>query len=298
MSRLFAVFVIVLTAYGFAGAAEAQQAGRPAAPARPMGNKLGDPGAVTNALKSNDNFQVQQAVEAAVWMLSDEKNAKKATEEAPSWLKLLLAQKRLDEVEEVALASILTQSASLPLLEKCQEFRVRAKLVAGKPQEAIPLAKGLYNVCAMPSTSHAIDLISECLYDANTDGDPAAIVKQYKVQQIRGASMPATSQPAGAGEKPMLAKVQVDGKVYQEAIAACDLNDDGFTGLMAKANLLLLADKPKEAKKALEKAYSLSSDKNLTMATEAVARAMRAEDGTVGRANAWILSLRPPEVGQ
>jgi hypothetical protein len=65
--------------------------------------------------------------------------------------------------------------------------------------------------------------------------------------------------------------------------------------MLGKGNLLLLAGKPAEAKKVFDKAYTLASDKNLAAATESVARAIRAEDSAVGRANAWILSLRPPE---
>jgi hypothetical protein len=62
---------------------------------------------------------------------------------------------------------------------------------------------------------------------------------------------------------------------------------------MGWGNLLLLSDKPKEANKAFEAAYRISPEKQLAAATEALARAMRAEDGNVERANAWVLSLRP-----
>jgi hypothetical protein len=58
-------------------------------------------------------------------------------------------------------------------------------------------------------------------------------------------------------------------------------------------DLLLLADRPKEARAAFEKAYTLASDKDLATASESIARCMRAEDGSIGRANAWVLSICP-----
>ncbi len=261
-------------------------------------NKAADPTMVTGLIKTNDNFQVQQAIQVAVQMLDDEKSSKSAAEELPIWLKTLLSQKRLDEVEELASAAIASQPTSLPLVENCQKLRVRACLVAGKPKDALALAKGLYNVCAMANTAQAIDVICECLYDVNKDNDPAAVVKNYKLQQIHGAAPVENTAAATPTEKSMLADVKVDAKVYEKAIETCELNADGFAGLIGKGNLYLLADQPKEAKKAFEKAYTLAADKNLGPASEAVARAMRAEDGTVGRANAWILALRPSEGGQ
>lgn len=293
-----ATLMIAVAGLGLAMPVWAQQVGRPPSPVKAVPTKYNDPGAVTAQLQSSDNFQTQRAVEAALQMLGDANRGTKATDQLPNWLKLLLGQKRFDEVEEIALAGILTHPDSLAMVERCQEFRVRASLAGGKPKEALALAKGLYNVSSMPGTSHAIDLVSECLYDLNKDAGPAAIVKKYKLQQIHGAAMPANGQPAADVEKLLLADVRVDPKAYQEAIAAADLSEDGFIGLMTKGNLLLLADQPKDAKKVFEKAYALATDKSLALATEGMARAMRAEDGTVGRANAWVLSLRPQDAGQ
>ena len=42
-----------------------------------------------------------------------------------------------------------------------------------------------------------------------------------------------------------------------------------------------------------ERAYSVCNDDRLAPATENIARCMRAIDGSIGRSNAWILSLRP-----
>lgn len=261
------------------------------------GKRLNDANAITAAIKSDDNFQIQQALDSISRLLADEKNGKKGLDELSNWLKLLRAQKRYDEVETVAFLGICAQAASLPDVQKYQEARVRANLAAGRPKEALALAKGYYNVCAMPDTSHAIELLSECLYDVNADHEPAAIVKKLRQQQLQGASISAT-QPSPGQEPLILSAIRIDPKPYEQALASIELDDSGFATLLAKGNLLLLADRPKEAKKFFDKAYALATDRNLVLATESVARAMRAEDGTVGRANNWILSLRPEEGGQ
>lgn len=42
-----------------------------------------------------------------------------------------------------------------------------------------------------------------------------------------------------------------------------------------------------------EQAYKVAEKSHLAAATESLARTMKAEDGAIGRANAFLLSLRP-----
>ena len=48
-----------------------------------------------------------------------------------------------------------------------------------------------------------------------------------------------------------------------------------------------------EAKQCFEAAYPLASEKEQAKAAESLARVMKAEDGTVGRPNVYVISLRP-----
>ena len=260
-------------------------------PAQAISANPGDMNGIDAALQSDDNYQVQQALENALKLLTDGKDNQKAADKIPIWLHELIGLKRFDEIEDFAVAAINERPTDLRLIEACQQSRIRAKLLAHKPREALPLAKSLYDVCGMSSTSKAIDLIAECLYDINASGDPAGAVKRFKLQQIHGA---ATTQPSGADDN-TLSQIQMDPKQYAPGLQHVELVDNSWDAALGKGNLLLLAGQAKEAAKVFEKAYALASDSNLAAATEAMARAMRAEDGTVGRANAWILSLRPAE---
>jgi len=51
---------------------------------------------------------------------------------------------------------------------------------------------------------------------------------------------------------------------------------------------------PKDAQVIFERAYALAKPEDIKGASESIARCMKAEDGTVGRANAWAASIRPP----
>ena len=62
---------------------------------------------------------------------------------------------------------------------------------------------------------------------------------------------------------------------------------------VSAGNLLLLADRASDAQPLFERAYSVAKTNVVAQASENVARCMRAEDGTIGRANNWVLSIRP-----
>ena len=140
-------------------------------------------------------------------------------------------------------------------------------------------------------------LLTECLRSAQ--GEEAA--DRFREQQIAGANPPpSTTQPSAAGSKEgagarvqssVLAAIRLDPKPYQEAMA--HLIKEDYASWMGRGNLLLLADQPKEARAAFERAYALAPEKDLALAAESLAKCLKAEDGTIGRANAWVLSIRP-----
>jgi hypothetical protein len=140
----------------------------------------------------------------------------------------------------------------------------------------------------MNSTGDAISLIGQCLYDGN-ETHPG-IVTQFRREQSDGKTFDPTkntSSPRSA----VLDGIKIDPKPYEEALKA--IKGDDFKSLCARGNLLLLADRATEAKQVFEHAYELADDGQVGAASENIARAIKAEDGTIGRANAWVLSIRP-----
>jgi len=171
------------------------------------------------------------------------------------------------------------------------DVRARAFLAEGKPSEALAAAKSCFNVTWLSLTPRAIDLVCDCLVAANPD-DPD-IARRFRAQQIAGATTQPTTAPSEDSDlgAPILATIKVDSSPFDAAIDK--IKGLSYAQLTMKGNLLLVADRPREARKVFEQALRLAhGNKQLTAAVESVARSIRAEAGCVGPANAYIESLR------
>ena len=101
----------------------------------------------------------------------------------------------------------------------------------------------------------------------------------------------AAAPSAGAGEN-VLKSIPVDPAPYQVELDKLAAVAKNYDTLIQRGNLLLLQDKGADAVSVFQMAADISSDpKQASEAISGVARAMR-RDGSVGAANAYILSLR------
>jgi hypothetical protein len=163
-----------------------------------------------------------------------------------------------------------------------------------RPKEALAAAKGLYNVCGTGFVPTALELMAECLKAA--DPEEPGIASRFKLQQLAGAQTdPKEREKAlkGLGES-VMAGVPADPKPWEKAILDRKGKEE-YRALYGTGNLLLLAGRTKEAKEVFEKVYAIAPPGEIRYASEGLAKAMKAEDGFIGRANAWILSIRPKQ---
>ena len=142
----------------------------------------------------------------------------------------------------------------------------------------------------MQNTSLAIEMVAQALTVAHPE--QPGLGKKFRLQQLESASTNA-SVTAIAKTPSLLADVRVDAQPYAVAIAS-QLNVDTVTlrNLQAVGNLYLLADQPQKAEEVFRRIYELSSQANLAGAIEGIARSIRAQDGNIARANAYILAER------
>ncbi len=222
------------------------------------------------------------------------------------WAPILMRTERYAEVEQFAWQALLVSANDTGVVEQLEKLRVQALLAADKTAEAQAEARALYNVASMKGTAEAIRLVAQTL-----KSDPTR-QRKFKDEQLAGevvvtdtarAADAAGAAVLSAGElmkagaagggSPVLAGIPLGGTAYAARIKALEALEETFGNLTALGNLYLLAGDPDKARDAFERAYAISADKELPAATESLARAMKAKDGTVGRANAWILSLRP-----
>jgi len=210
-----------------------------------------------------------------------------------SWLPALTEARMYQEIADVAQECMIRVQLDASSYEVAQQTRVRALLQAGKPDRALAAARGLFNVSSMATTASALLLVTECL-NASHPGD-LRIAERFKAQQVAGAAIPSgpvDGRNAAVAES-ILLSIKVDGEIEPFERAARKIVAEDYASLCVKGNLLLLANQPGEARLVFERAYAEALEIQLPQATENLARCMKAQDGTIGRANGWIISLRP-----
>src|ERR1041384_7460870 len=257
----------------------------------PKAKAQGDP--LSAQLSGKDPAQQKEAL-AKVRELMETDRAKTVASLRSGWLKAMIAGGLHDEAAELALAGLLAVPHNTGAACAFQDLRTRALLAGGKNQEALANAKSLFNVATMDKTGEAVQLLCQCLLAAHPQ-DPG-LVNRFRLEQLAGAMSGPTTQPAKAGQgetsvvPTVLASIKVDPTPYRQAIVSADRPD--YNALLGQGNLYLLADQPQEAMAAFQRAYGMvRRDAELPTATESLARAMKAEDGSIGRANSWVLSI-------
>ena len=215
-----------------------------------------------------------------------------ATMDEQKWVAPLVSADLLPQTLALIDQTTLTRAGDLKTLERLLALRVNALLSAGKAQDALASAKSLYNVSSMTGTAKALSVVATCLQAAHPEDRDLLI--RFRDQQIAGTA-PSTTQRAAAPPT-ILGQIKVSAALYEKPFGnniLPTMDEEDFGKLTRAGNLLLLADRPLDAKLWFEQAYRVCNNDQLPYATESLARALKAEDGTIGRANAFLLALRP-----
>lgn len=219
------------------------------------------------------------------------------------WIKALMDAGHLEEVDSLALQAILAAPSKTGDVAYLQEARVRAAMAKGHPQEALVLAKGLFNVCQIRDTEKALMLVAECV-SACDPGHGDAVKRLFREQRAGAATRPFVAESAApppprlfgqevtaAATSPargLLNEIALDSSPYEKAMG--DLVSDDEKTLIGKGNLLLLAGRADQAEVIFERLVLTSEPKDRLRNREHVARAIRAQDGTIGRANGYLVA--------
>ncbi len=223
---------------------------------------------------------------------------------------VLIDAKRYDDAEQLAAEVTISQASSPHTFAVAEKLRAQAFLAQHKFPEALSAARSYYDAAPLADSSGAVNLVAVCLTLGHPD-DPA-LAKRFKSQQVAWAttgqtqaasaaqispSVVPTSEPSGSPPAqpaptdplgdPILATIPPDDKPFTAAADARELVD--YPDFVAKGNLLLLSGRAKEARSVFERAETAAPDSKAVDAIENVARAIRAESGCVGPANAYIL---------
>ncbi len=201
---------------------------------------------------------------------------------ASHWLPALMSKKQYLFVAQLSKREILVIPHRTRIIQQLLTLRVEALLGMERPKEALVCAKELFNFCTMRDTAHALALVARCLAAASPNA--AEEIRRLKRQQIAGAAIPIPGYPPL--ECPILAAIKAGGAAY--ARRAWGITGQGYGDLIDRGNLLLLADRPREAIACFNAAYLVAGNYGqVVRAAGRVAACIKAEDGTIGRANAW-----------
>jgi len=213
-------------------------------------------------------------------------------------VKSLLALGQGELIKNLA-AAVLAEGPSPAPGDRAQAALVEMLLDTQKFEEALAAAKTYYNYCTLEHSQAAAGLVAEALANGPGKTD-STILRRFRQQQTEGAKIPgADGSPASSdlGDN-VLKSIVVDPKPYQDAIARLAAGRQAYETLTHRGNLLLLSDKGAEAKTVFESALDLATtQKEITDGVANIARAIRARDGNIAAANAYLMSLRGQDGG-
>lgn len=203
------------------------------------------------------------------------------------WIPPLLRRHQYALVDSLALKGILANPGSTYAVQELQMDRVMAMLASGHGNQAMQDARSLFNVCTMQQTKQVLVLIARCFqkafpYDASR-------VEELERQQIAGSDLPVNPKEAPR-TCAVLEAIHINDKPYMAAAEA--ITSGSGWKLRGKGNLLLLAGHAGKALRCFRLEASLAADQKHFLAAEKdVDRGIKAQDGTIGRANMHLLSV-------
>jgi hypothetical protein len=237
---------------------------------------------IVQQLKSGDPTIVQAAVQQ--FRKTDRKSLSWVRQNMEACVPALLVLDQHALVEEAATRAIIdapTVTIGVGSMLRCQ---IEVAAARNDRKRALSLAKCYFNYCRMAETQRAIDIVCRFLSEADA--------RQFRRQQIEGflwSKLPgAVEMQRDRAPQDMLRNIPIDAAPYESAIAKRreSKSHGAFTSL---ANLCLLVNRPAEAEEAFRRALAMAADAQVKTDSEGVARAIRARDGVVGRANAYLL---------
>jgi hypothetical protein len=135
----------------------------------------------------------------------------------------------------------------------------------------------------MANTADALSLLDKQLALAHPQ-DTALLTKFRQEQSAGAGALPVGAAPNTSS---VVLGITVDAKPFETTLAA--QKDDSLDGLVRHAALLLEADRPAEALGLAQRAFvQTKTPAETTTVSNLLACCFKAQDGTVGRANAWL----------
>lgn len=264
---------------------------------------------IAQRLKSGDSHIRAVALEE---LRSEVKTSPRSVAETlPAWIESLVESKDFEDLYSFTSAAIAERPHDIALVSAAQRARVIALMAEGKFDLALQEGKSYFNVCTLKATGEAVGFLAAAL--ERVDATKASRFKTFQSLTANATSTASNLDdilPEGSGNNseepvsvinvdPTLAQIPFSASIYDASIAdlATKRGAGGQysrTNFIARGNLLLLSNKPAEAKSCFESALKMEApnSKATREAFEGIARSIKALDGTTRRANQFVLFAR------
>ena len=191
---------------------------------------------------------------------------------------------------EVLPAIIASKPEDTAMVESALKLRIAALDRLGSYREALADARRLFNVSAMQHTSEALALVDKYWLACHA-GDTTS-QESFRREQLAGAVL-AAGDDARRTSTALLTIAIADG-TYQQALSRTI--GPGRQDVVRRTSLLLLTGEVDQALSLAQQTLAMTQgNRNETnAANELIARCYKAQDGTVGRANAFVIAHRAP----
>jgi hypothetical protein len=269
-------------------------AAQTAAPAAPK-PKEPTPEEVTAMIRSGDPAQYETAKARITSWFARGRVPKNFHNE---WLQILISQKKYDEAYKLSMESIAAnpdRMASAPTLQILSMMFLRMN----KPAEAVSVAKSAYNVAEFRLNGEYANALARALRMLHPDDQTSQkfLAEQGDLQMA--APIPETAPEAPAAGSTIYSTIKInaaDSALYEPMLAKWKARNDKFADRLNYGNMLLIADRGKEAEEFfLDLAKTTTDPVEKDLVNEALARSMRA-DGTLARGNVYMKQhpMAPP----
>lgn len=199
------------------------------------------------------------------------------------WLRQLADQREHAAVVDLAISGTLAMPQFAQTAEQLLRYRAESLLAMNRTQEAIAAAKSVYNVSTMTGLPDAVALMSKCL--SRIESDALRRGARFRIEQV----LRLDAARCKASDRGTLGEIRVPGADYSEQIDR--RSGEWYGALLERGNLLLIADRVEEAEVCMRKALAKAPPDQKANAQHALARAIKAVDGGIGRANEFIRGL-------
>jgi len=194
----------------------------------------------------------------------------------------LAAKKQHASVVKVTDYVLLASPDVTATVESALNQRITALAAMQNHDQALAEAKRLFNYASMEKTSDALKTLDRELQLVDKSK-----VDLFHKEEEQGA-MPGGSHVV---KSTVLAAISVNASPFQTQALA--LANTDYPTLLKRGALLLLADQADQAVEDFKKALSAAkTNEDKQTANTWIARSLKAQDGTIGRANDWITGAK------